>query len=550
MSGRKWSGVSAGVPGKGGGKGPGKGGTTKGGGAGGGASKGGRKRKAPQCQQDGQETPKKVGAKEVAEQEPTSPAAGPSKTPPEGPKKKDRPPLLEPSEAEASDDEVRSVWDSEDGEEDGSSSSDEDVSDGEELGTVRQRWAKWEDTVDESVPPPPVPIVPTPLPDRVELGLDEGYSEAEYQRQLAAYRKLETHIRHRQVRAGVNWRRKQQAVATALDKVTDQVLARTNQLGRTTEEQAAAAGEALHRLQRQLLRPEHRPADPSAELPTDAPLVANEWSWNVDSKTTYHHPFTQKTGPVFPGYRTPAQLLELFVGPNAVRIIVQATNQRLQERLERLKKSQEKSGKDWKSNLEKDHEPLTESEFWKLQAVLIYISQTRLRTWESHWRKEESPGLLPSSNFSKRRFEALYLSLSCAPRPQPGQKHQLEAHHHVQELTIALVRQWRRQYNPPAEISCDECLVKFTGRFKHKQTIPSKPAGQGLKFYVLASSDGVVLNLFLSTVDRQLPGAEQLGTVPSIVLKLLSGIPQDHNYFHKGHRLFVDNFYSSVTLFR
>ena len=91
-----------------------------------------------------------------------------------------------------------------------------------------------------------------------------------------------------------------------------------------------------------------------------------------------------------------------------------------------------------------------------------------------------------------------------------------------------------------------------------------------MKWYVLASSEGIVLNLFLSTADRELPRAAEIGSVAAIVYRLLDCLgPDEGNFYHKGHRsllsllpslpllnismfhrLLTDNFYSSVGLFR
>ena len=493
--------------------------------------------------------------------------AGPSGAGP-GPGSSEAAPAKRPSgpsgagESDEEEDEVLSDWSSDFSL---ASSEAEDDSEAEELEPARQRWTEWANSADESRPPPPVPIVPAPDPDLLELGLAEDHSEEEYQRNLAYYRKMERDSRHKAIKAGVNWRRKAQATALALGQVRDQALARTGLLDGTDQQQEDAAKAALGRLQQQLVAPGH-PVHPQA------PLKENKWSWDADTKSQFHYPFLSKSGPLFDGYVRPSELLKKFVGHRAVQIILEATNKRLKERLARQLLSRQQDGKRVHDDLHRIHAELDENEFWKWQGVTLYMTQAPLRSWESYWRRDECPSLLPSANFSKRfqafsflqlfppkltnvrsfprRYEAILLSLSpTPPHEERAGKQQLSAHKHVEELTEALVRQWNRVYAAPAQISADETLTRYHGRFKYKQAIPTKPAGEGLKFYTLASSEGVAINTFLSTSDRNLPRAEELGSVAAIIFRLLDGVSGKHHYF-KGHRLMTDNYYSSVSLFR
>ena len=207
------------------------------------------------------------------------------------------------------------------------------------------------------------------------------------------------------------------------------------------------------------------------------------WCWDQDAKTTFHYPFLSPSGPRFRGYMRPHELMEEFVGSRAVEIILAATNKRLKERLARQLNRQEPD-KRVHDNLNRIHDELKEAEFWRFTAVVVFMTQAPLRSWESFWRSDECPSPLPSANFTKRyqtfpncpssttstniptfprRFEAILLSLSPTPPHEEGpDKKQLQAHKHVEELTEALVTQWNRVYAAPAHLSADETLSKFS----------------------------------------------------------------------------------------
>ena len=95
-------------------------------------------------------------------------------------------------------------------------------------------------------------------------------------------------------------------------------------------------------------------------------------------------------------------------------------------------------------------------------------------------------------------------------------------------------------YQPDKEVSIDESLVKFDGRFKHKVTIPRKAAVSGIEsINICESKTGYLLDwkLFTGTEITDIPKTEQTCVD---LLKAL-GDPS-------GHHVFTDNFYTSPSL--
>ena len=109
-----------------------------------------------------------------------------------------------------------------------------------------------------------------------------------------------------------------------------------------------------------------------------------------------------------------------------------------------------------------------------------------------------------------------------------------------------IVGKFQKNYTPGREISVDETMLKFRGRFVARQYMPKKPVKWGIKCFNLAdSSNGYILNVlpymghetFLtSTTSTDLPQ-------PARVVMHLA-----EPYLDKGRHLFTDRYYSSIPL--
>nr|XP_037283985.1 piggyBac transposable element-derived protein 4-like [Rhipicephalus microplus] len=101
-------------------------------------------------------------------------------------------------------------------------------------------------------------------------------------------------------------------------------------------------------------------------------------------------------------------------------------------------------------------------------------------------------------------------------------------------------------YNPEASVVVGESLMKFRGRLSCVRFNPSKRARFGVKFYKLCeSSSGYCLNFSIYTgKSEKTPATDGLLCSESVVLDLVGKRLPD------GHTIFMDNWYSSPTLFR
>ena len=100
-------------------------------------------------------------------------------------------------------------------------------------------------------------------------------------------------------------------------------------------------------------------------------------------------------------------------------------------------------------------------------------------------------------------------------------------------------------YQPRQNLAVDERMVKSRHRSGIRQYIKDKPTRWGIKLWVLAdSSNGytVDFNVYIGKEAGQNVSANGLGY--DVVMKLIK------RFVKQGYHLFLDNFYTSVTLFK
>lgn len=134
---------------------------------------------------------------------------------------------------------------------------------------------------------------------------------------------------------------------------------------------------------------------------------------------------------------------------------------------------------------------------------------------------------------SCRRYEQLLRCLYAADLGADGGAK-------IEGFINTLTQNFRNKFNPGVDLSLDESLLLYRGRLMFRQYIKSKKARYGIKFYVLTTSDGYVLNIKMYT------GAEDADSTVRKTDKLVLRLMRP--YVLRGHNLYMDNFYNSVTL--
>ena len=102
-------------------------------------------------------------------------------------------------------------------------------------------------------------------------------------------------------------------------------------------------------------------------------------------------------------------------------------------------------------------------------------------------------------------------------------------------------QQFQKIYTMQEDIAIDESLVKFKGRLSYKQYNPSKRARFGIKVYKLCESSTGYYNFKIYT------GRDRIHTTKNASETVVKELSKP--ILHKGHTLYLDNWYSSPNLF-
>ncbi|UYV76718.1 hypothetical protein LAZ67_14001866 [Cordylochernes scorpioides] len=116
--------------------------------------------------------------------------------------------------------------------------------------------------------------------------------------------------------------------------------------------------------------------------------------------------------------------------------------------------------------------------------------------------------------------------------------------HKLKPVVDHMKSAYKNAFKPFQDVCIDEGLVLFKGRLGFKRYIPSKRKRFGIKLFVLCDVETKYILDFIVYVGK---GTEiedsDMGVSSSVITTLLQP------YMNKGHSLWVDNWYSSPTLF-
>jgi len=152
-----------------------------------------------------------------------------------------------------------------------------------------------------------------------------------------------------------------------------------------------------------------------------------------------------------------------------------------------------------------------------------------------------SESTLLKTNFSKymgrERFLAIlsfiHLSNNANPLAQTDKLYKIRYFYEYVQ------RKWSFYYQPGKELNIDEGMVPFTGRLGFLQYIKRKPHKWGIKVFLLCDSASAYC--LKSTIFS---GKDSNAKIETLVKDLLEP------YKNKGHILYVDNFYTTISLMK
>ena len=184
-------------------------------------------------------------------------------------------------------------------------------------------------------------------------------------------------------------------------------------------------------------------------------------------------------------------------------------------------------------------------EIMLLVGIILATGIHRLPSWEDYWSQNPllgAPGIImgmPLTRF-KVLMKCLHLNdnSTMIPRGQPG----YDKLHKIRPLLDIINANSKAMYDLHREVSIDEAMVLFKGRSHFKQFMPKKPIKRG--FRVWMECDG---HNGLTSQCQIYAGKDASGVVETqLGAKVVKSLTADLK--GKGHHLYFDNYFSSVTL--
>uniref|UniRef100_A0A4W4G4I4 PiggyBac transposable element-derived protein domain-containing protein n=1 Tax=Electrophorus electricus TaxID=8005 RepID=A0A4W4G4I4_ELEEL len=290
---------------------------------------------------------------------------------------------------------------------------------------------------------------------------------------------------------------------------------------------------------------DHVTSSPAIKRASAAVLATSEQDrWNnidEDDVSPVLHPFSPARTP---GVQldchqeyTPLQLFQLFFDKSVIKVLCKNTNKYAQHRL--------------KNGMKTLWNPVCDRDIYKYLSLVIYCGLLKASTIRDLWRKDRLLNLpFPSSVMAGFRFEAISSNLHMSDieetmkndklKGTPGCDRLFRLKPLMEQILIAC----KAYYHPYQNISIDERMVATKARISMKQYMKNKPTKWGYKLFVLADSKNGYTCAF-DIYQGKVQTHSGKGLAYDTVMNLLSTCS-----LGTGYHIYVDNFYTSTTLFR
>ncbi|CAG4973541.1 unnamed protein product [Colias eurytheme] len=302
--------------------------------------------------------------------------------------------------------------------------------------------------------------------------------------------------------------------------------------------------------------PEIEISAPTHTLPalTEKPYSMWEFDWKPFSEHTVPPPcermeiFDQPTGPVR-SFQTPYEVFTAIWSPQILQHIVDQTNAYAQlivaRQMEEGTLEQTSRLAQWKD--------LTIDELLVYFALLMAMGLLFKSNIREYWASQGD--VTDTPNFGKymsvNRFEnitrALHFNDDCDPQLRTLPKPQAKLFK-IEPILSHLNHKFQELYHLSRDIALDESLTEWKGWLDINQFIKNKSASIGIKSYEVCDSRTGYLWRFKIYAGREETEEQEMSPVSGITSRIVLELVRDLE--HRGHVLFMDNYYNSPALAR
>lgn len=240
--------------------------------------------------------------------------------------------------------------------------------------------------------------------------------------------------------------------------------------------------------------------------------------------------------------KTPIEFFNLMVTDDILQNIVDQTNIYAEQYLEKREELPKQSRVHvWKKKI------FSVSELLQFLGLIFTMGLIKYTKLEDYWATSWPFHIHTFSNIMSRdRFSVILKflhvndSFKFIQKGLPG----YDPLYKVRPMLDPILHNFRSNFNLSRELSVDEQMVSFKGRLSFLQYLPKKPTKWGMKAFVLADSkSGYTYNWKLYTGKDDSLDTTNRTVTHAIVMDLVEGLD------FKGHNIYMDNYYSSPSLF-
>lgn len=177
------------------------------------------------------------------------------------------------------------------------------------------------------------------------------------------------------------------------------------------------------------------------------------------------------------------------------------------------------------------------NEMQKFLGVILYMGLNPLPTLGHYWQCDDLYFSAVPRQFSRNRFELILSLFHCANNEAAAPEDRL---YKIRNIVDDIVNNFQEAYTPEQDMCIDESMVPFLGRLFFRQYVKGKRHKYGIKIFKLCVKDFYTLGYKIYCGKEANPEKESISE--KVVMELLQP------YLNCGRTLYVDNWYSSVTL--